>query len=365
MTPIGLDILTHSRMQCFKTCPKKHYFHYLLGIRRERESQPLRFGGNFHLGLDLLAQGKDLAFVVNVVRSQYEDVPAWADAYDWAIECEQVIRLLCGYVWRWGEDGCEVLSTESVFCLPIRNPETGAATNVFKVSGKKDKIVRLEDGRIALREHKTTGDPIDPDSDYWKRVRLDHQITLYFWAAKELGYDIQTIEYDVIKKPTIGPKRGTPEESRKYKKDGTLYANQRETDESVQEYGDRLTEDIGKRPEFYYQRQEVPRLQSDIDEFLGELWDQQKIMRMCELSGRHPRNTQACTMPYRCEYLDVCHGSGDFSQGLPEGFIQVTNIHTELGEGYADTTTGHKAAGTTTADKERKHASLFGQSAEA
>ena len=33
--------LTHSRLACFRACPRKHYLRYEIGIRREITSQPL------------------------------------------------------------------------------------------------------------------------------------------------------------------------------------------------------------------------------------------------------------------------------------------------------------------------------------
>lgn len=313
---LGESTLTHSRMACFKSCPKKHNLAYNLGIRRHRDQAYFRMGGNFHEGLDLRAQGVPMPEVVEAIRQNYANVTPWFsddDSNEWCLECEKVCRLLYGYDWRWGDDGIEVIATEQTFTLPIRNPETGSPSTVFNVSGKIDKIVKLADGRLAVMEHKTTGDPIEsPEADYWKRCRIDHQVTQYFWAAQQLGHDVQTIIYDVTHKPTIRPK---------------LIKGVRET---IEQYGDRLTQNIGERPGFYFQRQEVPRLQSDVDEFLVELWQQQKAIRQSQLNGWHFRNTSACAMFGRCEYLDICHGAGDFTDGIPAGFVQLENIHPEL-----------------------------------
>lgn len=329
MDPKGLNILTHSRIECFQTCRRKHYYQYILGIRRERTEAPLRFGSAAHLGLDWRAQGVCLGCIAERLHTRYSDVPTWADERTWWTEYEQVVRLLYGYDWYWGNDGIEVLSTEQVFELPIRNPETGRPTPNYVIKGKTDKRVRLPDGRIAVQEHKTTSRSIVTASDYWRSAQLSQQVTLYYWADCELGNEPQTIIWDAIHKPGMEPYKATPPEKQKRKKDGSLYANCREEDEPIREYGDRLTVDIGKRPEFYFARQEVPRTQGDIDEFLVELWDIQKAIRDAELNDRHYRRTSACTSPYRCEFLDVCHGGMDIEH-LPEGFIQLDFVHPEL-----------------------------------
>lgn len=366
--PSGLNILTHSRIQSFKTCPRKHQLAYIIGLRKERDSDALRFGTWFHKGLDWLAQGRTIEDVCGAIRDAYAKPPAWAksddDLYALAVECEQVCCMVAGYVWRWGNDGSTVLTTESKFELPIWNPDTGQPTPTYVISGKKDKIVLLADGRMALREHKTTGDSIDVNSDYWKRVRIDHQITLYFWAERTIGLAIDTIEYDVVHKPGIEPKSAVPvldEQDRKIVVDAhgdrVLKTNGEprltaDSDkgyrllsrpETLDEYAARLMKDIGERPDFYYARQEVPRLQEHVDEFLLELWQTQKTMRAAELHGYHFRNTGACASPYRCEYLDICHGSVDLTRGVPEGFVVIENIHQEL----TDATTEHTAESAT------------------
>src|SRR5690606_32440122 len=134
----------------------------------------------------------------------------------------------------------------------------------WRLAGKIDKIVRLPDGRTAIMEHKTTSDSIASDSDYWARLRLDSQISLYVLAARELGYDVQTVLYDVVRKPRHERYRATPPELRKYKKDGTLYANQRERDETPQEFGQRVYQAMYTEFDSYFARQEIPRLESDL-----------------------------------------------------------------------------------------------------
>lgn len=359
MTPQGLNILTHSRMQCSKTCRKKHWFRYPMGWRREQDSVPQRVGSMIHLGIDWLGSGELIDVVVKRLRDRYANIPDWADVLAWMTEAVQVECLVVGYAWRWQSQDVVVLTTEQVFRLPIKNPETGAATPTYEIAGKIDKIVELDDSRKAVREHKTTGDSIDPESDYWKRTRLDHQVTEYYWAARELGYDVTAIQYDVIRKPSIRPKKvPTLDEDgfrivlddngeRAYKKNGAArqvgapkdgFVLQQHT-ETSSEYGKRLMQDIYSRPDFYYARQEVPRLQADVDEFLQELWDQQKTMREAELKNRHFRNTGACTMFGRCEYLDICHGTVDTANGPPPGFVKVDNIHPELEDEHGNTAT--------------------------
>jgi len=48
------DLLTHSRMSCFRLCPRKHYYRYELAIKRREEvaSEALTFGTLWHEAMD-------------------------------------------------------------------------------------------------------------------------------------------------------------------------------------------------------------------------------------------------------------------------------------------------------------------------
>lgn len=360
----GHDRLTHSRMQCKKTCGRKHHYRYDLGIRPKVAATPLRMGAAVHIGLDARAKGLTQEESVAIATVSYEELPSWANTddriHEWMVERETVARLLMGYFWYWenveGIDPAlkpvEIVETEQSFDLPIRNPETGKATTSFRVAGKRDKIVRLADGRLAVMEHKTCGEDLAPESDYWKRLRIDEQISLYVLAAREEGHDVQTVLYDVIRKPSIAPKqipvldddgvkivldaqgqRVRSKDGKKWRESGdsaqgfTLQTRV----ESAAEFGERLNNDIAERPTFYFARQEIPRLDADLDEFRHDLWQQQRDIRESQLAGRHFRNTGACLQYGRCEFFEHC-ATGLDPANLPAGFEQVQDIHPELQE---------------------------------
>ena len=358
----GSDILTHSRMQCFKTCRRKHYYRYILGLRRDVDGKPLRIGSAFHLGLDIFARTKDINEAIEGAVASYEELPGWCQTeeqvFEWLVERQIVVEMLYGYFKRWESEDyeipgdiqvAEVLATEQVFKLPIINPETGARTPSFIFAGKIDKIVRLGDSRKAVTEHKTMGESLAPDSDYWTCLRIDSQISGYMHAARKLGHEVYTVLFDVARKPSIAPKtvHDLDDQGRKivldsdgermFKQNGEPYLSvPKDSDGSFKshvetpgEFGVRLREDIADRPDFYFARVEIPRLDADLAEFEQELWDQQKDMRSAELTGRHYRNTSACLHPYRCEYLDICHHSIDVTD-TPTGFVRVDDLHPEL-----------------------------------
>ena len=341
--------ITHSEMQTAKTCLRKEFLAYQRGIRPEREAQPLRMGGAVHKALDAYKQylrkkmewddKPDTDGIIRATLFEYDmhkptDI---AYLYDWEIERETISRLLAGYFWRWAEmdDGMEIIASELQFELPIINPDSGRAGRTATVAGCIDGTVKLPGGQLAVMEHKTSGGDIGPESDYWKKLRIDSQISLYYLAAQMLGYDVQTVLYDVIGKPSIRPYKATPLEKRKYKKTtGELYANQHEDNETPTEYGERIREDMTEQPNNYYARREIPRMESDLEEFKYELWQMSKLLHDCKKFGRWPRNTGACIGFGRCPYFELCTGGYDINSGeLPAGYVIVENVHQELDNG--------------------------------
>lgn len=323
----GGNLITHSRRVCRQTCAKKHYLKYELGIVSDRQSGALRFGGAFHNALETFYTTPDQvqadAKAQEQIRQNYAEIPTWAlgnpeAEADWLTECETVSVLAWSYVRHWAKaDGSlsklNVIATEQAFELPIINPETMARSPLYQFAGKIDRIVKLSDGRMGVLETKTTSESLEADSDYWKRLRIDSQISGYIVAAQALGHPVETVVYDVIRKPSIRPK---------------LVKGTRETPE---QYAERLRADIAERPGFYFARQEIPRLRVDLDEFLQELWDETQILRFHQKNGRWPRNTAACVHPYPCEYREICfNGIDPAVSGVPSGFKQAEYAHPEL-----------------------------------
>lgn len=348
------QLITHSRQQAFKTCRRQHWYSYELGLRRLDDAKALRMGAAFHEGIAALP---DLTAACCAVRDRYARCPEQFDAYWWAIEQETILRLVCAYHWRWENAGLEVVATEQAFQIPLVNPETNKATPSFDLAGKIDGIVRLEDGRLAVKETKTTGDELGHDSPLWRRLRIDHQISLYIHAARQCGFAVDTVLYDVVRKPSIAPtavplvdvdgfkivldSRGERAKTAKgawrqtADKDAGLVLQTRPM--TVGEWGEKLTADITDRPDFYFARVEIPRLDQDIDEYRSELWDIQQMIREAQKTGRWYRTVNRNTCEF-CTYFEACSSGQDVS-AAPPGFQFVADVHPELERnGHASTT---------------------------
>lgn len=185
--------------------------------------------------------------------------------------------------------------------------------------------------RVLVVEHKTAGEDISPAADYWRRLRMDAQVSAYFAGARALGYDPAACLYDVLAKPAQRPLLATPPATRKVTKDGRLYAGQRDRDETPDEYEDRIVCAIAEDPDRYYVRGEVVRLEADEREHAFDAWQLGRQIREAELAGRYPRNPDACVRYGRaCEYFGVCCGEASIDDPL---LFRRTPTNPELSEG--------------------------------
>lgn len=373
-----IELLTHSRQDTFKTCRKRHQYAYEIGLRRIDDAKALRMGSAFHEGIERLGNGGTLDDACQAVRAKHGLCPVMFDSYDWAIELETILRLVCAYQWKWESQHLEHVAVELQFELPLINPETKKKTPNWNLAGKIDAIVRLEDGRLAVKESKLLGDDISSDSDLWRRLRIDHQISLYMLAARQLGYAVDTVLYDVARKPTIAPtavavldelsakivlnergarvktERGQWRQTGDKEKGYVLQTRQMTTDE----WGEKLTADICERPDFYFSRVEVARLDQDLAAYQVELWDIQRTIREAQLNQRWYRTVNKNTCGY-CPYFSICTGGAELGAVPPEGFEYVYDKHPELerdlrekANGSSSTTETAASCGSTVAERQ-------------
>ena len=316
-----LPLLTASRLRDARACQRLHKHRYFDGYVPLEDVGPLRFGRIFHTALESWWSAPAYEKLEQAIAS----IPAETDPY----EAAMARALLVGYHERWHRDQLDVLAVEGEFRVPLVNPATGASSRTWELGGKFDAIARDGNNRVLLVEHKTTSEDITPGSEYWKRLRLDGQISIYFEGARSSGFEVEACLYDVIRKPGIRPLKATPEEDRKFKKDGTLYANQRVDDETADDFEARLAEAIAEDPNRYYARGEIVRLEAEMEEAMFDVWQLGKQIQESKIAGRYPRNPDSCSKWGRtCQFFGVCTGEASLDDDLL--FRRVSNVHPEL-----------------------------------
>lgn len=330
-------LITASLLRSFRACQRKHHYRYTLGVRPVREGDNLRFGTVMHAALEVYwiarrdGAESPASLANDALHARARDLDAYALA--------RATAMLCAYTAHWDTVECEVLGVEVQFVSRMINPETGRASTAYDLGGKIDAIIRLSDGRIAVLEHKTSSEDLSLGGEYQQRLTLDGQVGQYFdggdalHAQGQLPGTIDLVIYDVLGKPKIRPAKATPVEDRKYKKDGTLYAAQRETDETAEEFGLRCAEAIAADPAKYIVQYEVHRFATDRAEHQTDVWllkDQLLAVEGLVRKGRTPpKNPDACfKYGSACEFLGVCQGRASLQD--PTLFRQAEREHEEL-----------------------------------
>ena len=340
--------MTASRYRAWHRCARLHEYEYERRYQPVKKARALAFGTLFHRALETWwlgwrdSQGGDTALsrALGVIK----DAPDELGDYDLVV----LDVLMRGYHARWASvmDEIEVISVEQTFVGPLVDLESGQVSSDFRQKGKIDVVCRIG-GQVWLVEHKTSSADLGPSSSYWTKLRMDPQVSIYVDGAGLLGHDdVAGCLYDVVGKPTIRPHKATPEKSRKYTQgkackackdepaadcdtcQGTgwkelprLYKGQRERDESLEEFRDRLIDAVTAEPNRYYQRAQVVRLDHELDEARRDLWETAELIRA--QSGRPaPRNSDAC---FRyggpCAFFDVCSGAASLED--PTRFVQL------------------------------------------
>lgn len=340
------ELITASRMSCLLDCPRKHYWRYECGLKRDVDAMALRFGTAWHAAMEARWQKQPFEDALAAALATAQDFDEFTVA--------TLSGLLAGYYARWAEDPVKELCAEVEFRAPL------AGSRSFDTAGKIDGLAVLHDGRLALVEHKTTSADVGPDSDYWLRLRSNTQINQYILAARSLGWDVATVIYDVARKPAIKPlscvteldeqglkivqddtgarvfkKDGAPKQSADKEK-GESYRGGPETPE---QFADRLAADTKERPDFYFARREVPILEDELDEFaiqrlelsrmiLGFRAASRKAKRQHHGWPRHLTEMQC----KNCDYQSFCLQNIVPDMAMPPAGFRVGQKHEELAQ---------------------------------
>lgn len=348
------ELLTTSRITKFLTCPRAHYWSYEKQLRRLADTNALRFGTAWHLAMEARSKGHDAYECLSLSLPETTHLDA--------IQAETLASLLLAYFERYGK--IDIHIQYSIAEVQFKN--SIKRSKVFYEAGKIDGVSVLHDERMAITEHKTTGDDIGPDSNYWTRLRFNPQLLQYVGAARRQGWNIHTAIYDVVRKPSIKPKQipllddqgrkvvNDASGNRVFKKDGSpresadasLGYELQSRVETPEEFGQRLYEDAKARPDFYFARREVPILDQDVAEFEVQRLQVSRMILTCrseqkKVASEHqawPRNVgMACDF---CEYSSFClqNITPPLSEP-PAGFVVSTTQHTELNADTVGTTT--------------------------
>lgn len=248
-----------------------------------------------------------------------------------------------GYDVRWSasQSQFEVLGVEETISSDLWNPATERKSRSFRTAGKLDVRARCN-GRAIIIDHKTCSEDIsEPDATYWRQLIVESQLSHYMLLEWMNGRKADGGLWDVVRKPDISPRKLSAADlkqaihSRIYFGaelfNDDIDALQRDGRESLWMYEARLAHDCTtERPERYFQRRAIPRLDDEIFEYASELWDHGQEMLHVRATERHSRNSGACMNYGRaCTFLGICSGHDSPDSGK---WRKKQKVHSELPE---------------------------------
>jgi hypothetical protein len=267
--------------------------------------------------------------------------------------------LLHGYDARWRESAYVPVNVERLVTSIFVNPETRASSRTFSLAGKID-VLASHHGRTVLVDHKTTSQEIaDPASPFWRQLTVEGQVNHYLLLLWLNGEKCDEAMWDVMRKPAISPKAITKTDCK------AILASQRDGKypyfdrwvtiekpatwdqrETLEMYEARLAHDCTfERPDWYFQRRTIPRLDAEIIEYAHELWNHGQEIIHTRATKRHDRNSGACMLyGAPCKFLGICsgHDRPDSANWQPKATVHGELPELDSGNGGRDILTNSR-----------------------
>ena len=351
MSAALVRLMTASRARDARACRRRHYLRYTLGYRSAEDAHALRFGTLLHLMLEhwwcAVREGLE---VDDWLRAAQGVLAAQGNVE--LIDRLKLQVLLTGYHFRWKEEAAfyEVLGVELQFEGPLTNPKTGRASQLWKLAGKLDVLLRdRRDGLVRVVEHKSSSEDVSPGSDYWRRLKMDGQVSVYFEGGRILGHEVYAVLYDVVGKlrhdfvqvPVLDELGNKVVHNAQGERVRTAQGKWRQTGDTAQgftlqtrpetaeEFQQRIAGVVAEAPEKYFSRAEVHRLEQELADGITDVWQLGQSLRDEELAERFPRNPDACMQPGRtCAYFAAC--AGEASLDDQRLYVRSDVMHPEL-----------------------------------
>lgn len=271
----------------------------------------------------------------------------------------QVMVIVTEYVRKYIADDLErfdVLDVEGEIVSDVVNPATGRPSPIFDHASKLDGLAfdRWNNEEVLI-EHKSTTEPLDAWSPYWRRLVIDSQVSKYLLSLRQSGkHSVRSLLYDVVTKPTTKPKDVVKADVRKIAETGQYCGfNLRESTatwvrceyenakgkqggftgkltETLELYGLRLRRMVVDDPARWFARKLVTRTDDELEDYARELWELGSELRHARRSGVWPKNSTHCSAYGRlCEFFALCCGE---KSAEDDGFKRVDFVHNELEE---------------------------------
>jgi hypothetical protein len=312
---------TASSTREWEICHRRYRYKYIDRCRVAMKGRALNVGTIFHSGMESFAAGASVGQTIADINEEANSNDYWATD-DGQIELPRTRAMIRAYFNKW--------ENHRELWMPVEIERTLGMQldGDAEFSGKIDLLAkRKSDGKLFVWDHKTASDEIaNVGTDFWQRLAIDRQVTLYAELAKQLYGERPGIMWDAVRKPLGRPRMKKKIAKRKSETQTEYEARKAEQMESLEEFEQRLFETMVADRDSYFVRREVHRTSDQSKEAMSALVE--TVREIENYQGSYPKNDGACQSRYgTCPYLGVCCGVETLDS---ERFIQSDVTHPEL-----------------------------------
>lgn len=266
-----IQSLSHSRRQLIKTCPRKYWLRYELGLRSNKPPLGMLQGSYFSNKLETFFNGADFVDPFEEWLASSSNQTEY-NALSVARDIAQVMYE--EYIDHYSHIPDD-MTREVEFDLPIGG--SGYVNRGFIDGLSPDNSTLYEDKLFS--------------SMFWRKgneeqLKIDEQVTAYFAACRDLNIHIDKIAYRVTLKPALRQRK----------------------DELSTEYIARIRQALIDSPEKYFREFILTRTDEQIDDIQHEIEYYAGLLHRMKSDGFFPKNTGACADYGGCEFLPLCAG---------------------------------------------------------
>lgn len=308
------------------SCPYAYWLHYHQKIRPIEKNENFVIGDGYHQCQAQLAAGEPMEKVREWVTATYrqEKPDIWA----------RVLSLFDAYHDNPTRGPQPMQGSEEWF------PEHRFELDYFghTVVGVFD-LVDVGPDCVNIYEYKSTGYSYS-DGPYWQRARRSRQLSIYYWAARQLWPDkVIELFFDVAHKAGLRRKSLTIKDTELFLRTGE-YLGFRALDvppEDQREFTGKKGNQFRETPGMFYarlyqrytteptfDRQYIPRLGTDNDRVEANLSRIIRVMEFMEKSDTWFQNEDMCTAYSGCDFAPLCDNYIDPVSGeLPDTLMRL------------------------------------------
>jgi len=266
--------ISNNSISIFKACQKKYYWHYIRGLTSYRKSPALILGSIIHSAFDMFYNNFTDEEIVKYIKDTCDEEISKASPDE--AEALVVMKYTLLGMWVYYPKNL-ALFTDIKPELEIKLKFMYGVRLVLRMDG-----LVVKDGNTWVRELKTSGLSYE---QFERKSKASSQATLYTYVAKRLGYPVQGVMFDFIKKHQ-------------------LRKNMREDKD---QFGYRIMMSYKSKPDYYFHRHLSYRSEEELDLFEQDLITTTRdLQRRCR-DGKWTRNTDSCwKFNAPCPYLNIC-----------------------------------------------------------